>query len=93
MSRLPATDEAPAPRSRPSRSRAASTTVKVVGGFAIIIVAFLLLVHDTRTLLIESELAADDAAFPQYLATLVGNEVTEGDTFDVLVNGTRSFPP
>jgi cardiolipin synthase A/B len=91
MAPLPPTTAAPEPRRR--RGRAATpTVVKVVGGFAIIIVVFLLLVHDTRTLLIESTIPADDATFPQYLATLAGSHLTEGDRFDVLLNGDEIFP-
>lgn len=87
-----ASSMAQVPRRERLRRAIGPTTIKVVGGLAIVIVAFLLLVHDTRTLLIESERAAGDPAFPEYLATLSGSHLTDGDRFDVLVNGDAIFP-
>ena len=52
----------------------------------------LFLAQDPRTLHVVSRYAATDAAFPDYLATLVNTEVTRGDRYDVLQNGDEIYP-
>lgn len=60
----------------------------------IAITAFLLLLaQDQETLQIESPVAASDAAFAQYVASLVGAPVEPGDHYQVLRNGDEVFPP
>jgi cardiolipin synthase len=49
-------------------------------------------IQDPHTLRVRSPVAAGDADFPDYVASLVGAPVTMGDTFDVLQNGDAIFP-
>lgn len=49
-------------------------------------------IQDPHTLHVRSPVAASDADFPDYVASLVGAPVTTGDTFDVLQNGDAIFP-
>jgi cardiolipin synthase len=49
------------------------------------------LLQDPRTLQVRSPVAAADADFPDYTASLLGAAVTSGDTFDVLQNGDEIF--
>src|SRR5688500_5560779 len=53
----------------------------------------LLLAQDQETLQIESPVAARDARFAEYLATLVGAAAESGDSYTVLRNGDGTFPP
>ena len=50
-------------------------------------------IQDPHTLQVRSPVAAADADFPDYVASLIGAAVTTGDTFDVLQNGDAIFPP
>jgi cardiolipin synthase len=58
----------------------------------IVIAAGLLIAQDQETLRIRSPLDADDARFPQYLATLLGHRLTAHDSYVVLTNGDQAFP-
>jgi cardiolipin synthase len=53
----------------------------------------LLIAQDQETLQIESPVAASDARFAEYLASLVGAAVEPGDEYRVLRNGDEVFPP
>jgi cardiolipin synthase len=57
------------------------------------IVALLLaLAQDQETLKIDSAHGADDPRFPRYVATLLGTQLTGGNTYEVLTNGDQIFP-
>ena len=56
------------------------------------IAGFLWLLQDPRTLEVRSPVAASDPDFPDYVASLLGAPVSNGDTFDVLQNGDAIFP-
>jgi cardiolipin synthase len=59
----------------------------------IVVVAFLLmLAQDQDTLTVQSPVAADDARFSDYVASLVGAPVAAGDHYTVLRNGDEVFP-
>jgi cardiolipin synthase A/B len=61
--------------------------------FSLAIVAFVLyLAHDPATLHVESPVAADDARFPDYVASLLGAPVHEGDAYTTLHNGDEAYP-
>jgi cardiolipin synthase len=53
----------------------------------------LLLAQDQETLRVESPVAAGDARFADYIASLVGAPVEPGDRYAVLRNGKEVFPP
>jgi cardiolipin synthase A/B len=53
----------------------------------------LLLAQDQETLRVESPVAAEDARFADYMASLVGAPVEPGDRYAVLRNGKEVFPP
>ena len=53
----------------------------------------LLLAQDQETLRVESPVAAADARFADYIASLVGAPVEPGDRYAVLRNGKEVFPP
>jgi cardiolipin synthase len=53
----------------------------------------LLLAQDQETLRVESPVAAEDARFADYIASLVGAPVEPGDRYAVLRNGKEVFPP
>ena len=60
----------------------------------IAITALLLwIAQDQETLQIESPVAASDAQFANYAASLVGAAVEAGDQYTVLRNGDEVFPP
>ena len=52
-----------------------------------------MLAQDQETLRIESPVAAADARFAEYVASLVGAPVEPGDQYHVLRNGDEVFPP
>ncbi len=52
----------------------------------------LYIAQDPRTLHVETRLAASDAAFPEYIATLINGPITHGDAYDVLQNGDEIYP-
>src|SRR5688572_18784099 len=58
-----------------------------------VVVAFLLfLAQDQETLRIRSAHSAEDPKHPDYLAALVGADLTRGNRYDVLTNGDQIFP-
>ena len=62
-------------------------------GFSLAVVGFVLyLAQDPKTLRIDSPVAATDARFPDYVASLVGAPVHEGDAYTVLHNGDETYP-
>jgi cardiolipin synthase len=52
----------------------------------------LLIAQDQETLRIRSPLAVDDMRFPDYLARLLGHQLTHGDRYVVHTNGDDAFP-
>ena len=57
------------------------------------VIALLLLASkDLETLQIESQHAAQEPLFPQYVAALLGAQATGGNRYDVLINGDQIFP-
>lgn len=52
----------------------------------------LAIAQDQETLKLRSSVAAGDPRAPEYLAVLVGADVTRGNTYDVLTNGDQIFP-
>jgi cardiolipin synthase len=52
----------------------------------------LLLAQDQDTLRVVSAVSAEDAAHPEYVASLVGSELSHGNSFEVLTNGVEIFP-
>ena len=61
--------------------------------FSLTVVAFVLyLAQDPETLHVESPVAAADPRFPDYVASLVGAPVEEGDAYSVLHNGDETYP-
>jgi cardiolipin synthase len=59
---------------------------------AAIIVLGLLFAQDQVTLKIRSSVSAGDQRHPDYVAALVGTELSRGNGFDVLTNGDQIFP-
>ena len=57
-----------------------------------IVGAGLLIAQDQETLRVRSPVAASDAAFPRYLATLLGKSLSAGDTYIVHTDGPAAFP-
>jgi cardiolipin synthase len=53
----------------------------------------LLIAQDQETLRIQSAYGARDPRFPDYTAAIMGNPLTRGDRYEMLVNGDRMFPP
>ena len=61
--------------------------------FSLAIVGFILyLAQDPKTLRVDSPVAAGDPRFPDYIASLVGAPVHDGDSYTVLHNGDEAFP-
>ena len=61
--------------------------------FSLAIVGIVLyLAQDPKTLRIESPVAATDARFPDYVASLVGAPVHNGDAYTTLHNGDEAYP-
>ena len=52
----------------------------------------MLFAQDQETLHIKSAVAAEDPAFPDYVAALTGSGITRGDEYQMLVNGVQIFP-
>jgi cardiolipin synthase len=70
-------------------------TRNLVGAITIILTLIgvgLVIAQDQETLRIRTPLAATDPRFPDYLATLIGNPLTAGDTYIVHTNGDQAFP-
>ena len=62
-------------------------------GFSLAIVGLVLyLAQDPATIRVESPVAAADSRFPDYVASLVGAPVHEGDAYTVLHNGDEAYP-
>jgi cardiolipin synthase len=62
-------------------------------GAALTVVGLLIFVaQDPETLRVESPVAAGDPRFPDYVASLVGAPVEQGDAYTVLRNGDEAFP-
>jgi cardiolipin synthase len=57
-----------------------------------IVGAVLYLAQDPTTLHVESPVAAADPRFPDYVASLVGTPVQEGDAYTTLHNGDEAYP-
>jgi cardiolipin synthase len=60
-------------------------------GFAVV-AAIIFFAQDPETLRVESPVAATDARFPEYVASLLGAPVETGDAYTVLHNGDEMFP-
>ena len=61
--------------------------------FSLAIVGFVLyLAQDPKTLHVDSPVAAADARFPDYVASLVAAPVHNGDAYTVLHNGDEAYP-
>jgi cardiolipin synthase A/B len=61
--------------------------------FSLAIVGLVLyLAQDPKTLRVDSPVAAEDPRFPEYIASLVGAPVHEGDAYTVLHNGDETYP-
>src|SRR5688572_28913215 len=52
----------------------------------------LVIAQDQETLRVRTPLAAADPTFPDYLATLLGDPLTSGDSYVVHTNGDQAFP-
>ena len=52
----------------------------------------LALAQDQETLRIKTEVAAEDPAFPAYLARLLGHPLTSGDSYIAYEDGGQAFP-
>ncbi|HEX8030763.1 MAG TPA: phospholipase D-like domain-containing protein [Vicinamibacterales bacterium] len=62
-------------------------------GLSLGIVGLLLFIaQDPETLRVESQVAAIDPRFPDYVASLVGAPVERGDAYKVLHNGDDTYP-
>ena len=75
------------------RRRRIPLLVKVVLVVAAVVGLALLFAQDQETLHIKSAVAAEDPAFPDYVASLTGSGITRGDEYQILVNGVQIFPP
>ena len=66
----------------------------IVGGVIFGLLAWLFLIaQDHETLRVESPVAAGDARFAEYVASLVGSGVAVGDVYVVQRNGDEAYPP
>jgi cardiolipin synthase len=68
--------------------RAFTAATLILGLVAVVI----FLAQDPETLRVESPVEATDPRFPDYLASLVGAPVEQGDAYTVLHNGDETFP-
>jgi cardiolipin synthase len=57
-----------------------------------VVAGALLIAQDQETLRVRTSLAAADAAFPEYLARLLGAPLTTGDAYTVHTDGDQTFP-
>ncbi len=64
----------------------------IVLGSAAVVAALLLIAQDQETVRVRSPLGSGDARFAAYVASLVGVPVTEGDAYQMLMNGDDIFP-
>ena len=65
---------------------------KILLAVAIAVAFLLFLAQDQETLQIRSAHSAEDPLHPDYLAALVGADLTRGNRYDVLTNGAQIFP-
>jgi cardiolipin synthase len=62
-------------------------------GIALAVIGLVLyLAQDPETLRVESPVSATDPRFPDYVASLMGAPVEQGDAYTVLHNGDEAFP-
>jgi cardiolipin synthase A/B len=59
---------------------------------AAIMAVGLMIVQDHQTLRLRSSLGADDPRVTDYVAALIGSDLTRGNRYDVLTNGDQIFP-
>ena len=59
---------------------------------AAVVALALLLAQDQETLRPRSAVSAADSRFPEYVAALIGADVTRGNRYEVLTNGDQFFP-
>ena len=59
---------------------------------AAVVALGLLFAQDQVTLKLRSAVSAEDQRHPEYVAALVGAELSRGNAFDVLTNGDQIFP-
>ena len=59
---------------------------------AAVIALGLVLAQDQVTLQVRSAVSAEDSQHPDYIASLVGAELSRGNSFEVLENGDKMFP-
>jgi cardiolipin synthase len=64
----------------------------VVLGCVAVVAILLLIAQDQETLRVRSPLGASDPRFGEYVASLVGAALSEGDAYEPLQNGDRIFP-
>jgi cardiolipin synthase len=64
----------------------------VVLGSVVLVAALLLIAQDQETVRVRSPLSVADPRFVEYVASLVGVPVTEGDAYQMLENGDAIFP-
>jgi cardiolipin synthase len=64
----------------------------VVLGCIAVVGGLLLIAQDQETLRVRSPLAASDPRFSEYVASLLGAPISEGDAYEVLENGDQIFP-
>ena len=72
--------------------KAIARAFKILLGVAVVIALLLFLAQDQETLQIRSAHSAEDPKHPDYLAALVGADLTRGNRYDVLTNGDQIFP-
>jgi cardiolipin synthase len=71
------------------KARNVAITLAVI---AVIIGVALAFAQDQETLRIKSTLSVEDARYADYLADILGHQLTSGDSYIVHTNGDRAFP-
>jgi cardiolipin synthase len=66
--------------------------IAVILLITVVLAIALLIAQDQETLRVRAPLGADDPRFPDYLARLLGDPLSGGDSYRVLTNGTVAFP-
>ncbi|MCA1587057.1 MAG: phospholipase D-like domain-containing protein [Acidobacteria bacterium] len=61
-------------------------------GIAVVLAAALLIAQDQEILDVRSPVAARDGAFVDYVASLLGAPISDGDRYEALENGDQVFP-
>lgn len=64
----------------------------ILGFTAAVIALLLMLAQDSETLTVRSAFGAEDPRHADYVAALVGADLSRGNRYDVLTNGDRIFP-